>query len=85
MREIVQGKDGCYFKGEKIEMEGKREGERAVTEFFKILLQFWGHKRPQSAPHVLLQQRGLGACGPGLARLFSVPLGCALRSFLAAL
>ena len=31
VREIVQGKDGCYFKGEKIEMEGRREGERAVT------------------------------------------------------
>ena len=31
VREIVQGKDACYFKGEKIEMEGRREGERAVT------------------------------------------------------
>ena len=31
VRETVQGKDGCYFKGEKIEMEGRREGERAVT------------------------------------------------------
>ena len=62
---IVQGKDVCYFKGEKIEMEGRREGERAVTESHKILLQFWGHKRPQSTPHVLLQQASQGACGPG--------------------
>ena len=43
MREIVQGKDGCYFKGEKIEMEGKREGERekgnfkSLKENFRIL------------------------------------------------
>ena len=60
VREIVQDRDGCYFKVEKIEMEGRREGERAVTEFHKILLQFWGHKRPQSAPHVLLQQSRAG-------------------------
>ena len=31
VRETVQGKDGCYFKGEKVEMEGRRQGERAVT------------------------------------------------------
>ena len=92
MREIFQGKDGCYFKEEKIEMEGKREGERAVTEFLKILLQFRGHKRPQSAPHVLLQQSRPGSMWPWvstsllcqvLAALF--PPGCALRSFLTAL
>ena len=57
VREIVQGKDGCYFKGEKIEMKREREQSQ---ESHKILLQFWGHKRPQSAPHVLLQQSRAG-------------------------
>ena len=89
---IVQSKDGCYFKGKKIEMEGRREGERAVTESHKILLQFWGHKRPQSAPHVLFQQSRPGSMWPWvsmsllcrvLAALF--PPGSALRSLLTAL
>ena len=56
VREIVQGKDGWYFQRRKNRNGGKKGGrESSHKNLIKFFSSFWGHKRPQSAPHMLLQ------------------------------